>query len=148
MPSREAPPYIARCTQKPSSGRRRRRVDFVPSATMPTRLTTVLVSLLLAGALVACDDGQGDHSPQDASPGTEVDVVDNRFEPEAREVQPGDTVTWTWHGSNPHDVVGDGFESDVLTTGAFSHTFDSPGEYPYVCTIHAGMDGLIVVEDE
>jgi plastocyanin len=101
---------------------------------------------ILTAALVTACDGQGDLSAQDAVPSTEVELFDNRFEPAVISIEAGDTVTWTWRGQAPHDVVGDGFESDVQTTGTFTHTFDAGGEYDYVCRIHSGMKGLIVVE--
>jgi plastocyanin len=112
---------------------------------MTRKLTTALV-LLTTLAVAACDDGQTDLSPEDAVPGTEVEVVDNRFEPAVLAIEPGDTVTWTRRGQAPHDVVADDFESEVQTNGTFTQTFQSPGQYTYVCTIHAGMEGLIVVE--
>lgn len=98
-------------------------------------------------ALAACDDSDGDLSAGDAVATTEVSVVDNEFEPAVIQVAPGDTVTWTWEGSAPHDVDDDGFQSEVQTSGTFEHTFDTPGEYQYVCNIHSGMTGLVVVGD-
>lgn len=53
-------------------------------------------------------------------------------------IEPGDTITWTWQGSEPHDVSGDGFRSEARTTGTFSHTFDRAREYQNFCTIHSG----------
>lgn len=78
---------------------------------------------------------------------TEVSVVDNEFQPKVIEVAQGDTVSWTWEGSAPHDVAGDGFQSEVQTSGRFEHTFDAVGEYQYVCNIHSGMTGIVVVSD-
>ena len=46
-----------------------------------------------------------------------------------------------------HDVSGDGFKSEIQTEGTFSHTFDDAGDYPYVCTLHAGMRGTLTVVD-
>lgn len=114
---------------------------------MRTRITLALLALLAAAAITACEEEPPDPTPESAVAGTEVDVVDNRFEPEVLSVEPGDTVTWTWQGQNPHDVVGDVFGSDIQTTGTFTHTFEDPGEYDYVCTIHRGMVGVIVVEE-
>lgn len=103
-------------------------------------VTTVL---LLA---VACDGGQ---DPASAEPveGTTIAVQDNRFDPPNLHVRTGDTVTWTWEGSASHDVSGDGFASEVQTAGTFAHTFVAAGTYEYVCTLHSGMRGQVVVED-
>ena len=106
------------------------------------------LSLLFAASLVAvagCDDGSTAADDGPAVPGTEVAVVDNAFEPPRLEVEAGDTVTWTWDGDNPHDVVFDDFGSDVQTEGTYTYTFEETGEFAYTCTIHGGMDGTIVV---
>lgn len=34
-----------------------------------------------------------------------IDVRDNFYSPNATSVSVGDTVTWTWQGSNPHSVT-------------------------------------------
>lgn len=115
---------------------------------MRKRMITFLTIVLAAAAVTACDNGDGGEgglSPSDAVATTEVDVVDNEFQPSVIEIEAGDTVTWTWGGQSQHDVAGDGFESEVQTSGTFSHTFESPGEYDYVCNIHSGMNGLVVV---
>jgi plastocyanin len=109
-------------------------------------MKSALIAIIATTLVTACDS-QGDLSAQDAVATTEVEVFDNRFEPAVISIEPGDTVTWTWQGQAPHDVVGDGFESDVQTTGTFTHTFDEGGEYDYVCRIHPGMEGLVVVEE-
>ena len=108
----------------------------------PTTLSTILALAVLA---VGCADAGDDPATTGPVSGTSVAVVDNAFEPAALQVEPGDTVTWTWEGSNPHDVSADGFESEVQTSGTFTHTFEAPGEYDYVCTIHPSMTGTIVV---
>ena len=59
---------------------------------------------------------------------------------------PGTEVTWRFvDGSVPHDVKGDGFASEIQSRGTFSHRFTQPGEFRYRCTLHAGMDGRVVV---
>lgn len=116
---------------------------------MRNKLFLPLAALTMTVVLVACDNaGGGDLSAEDSVGTTEVSVVDNRFDPQVIEVAAGDTVTWTWNGSAPHDVDGDGFQSEVQTSGTFEHTFDTSGEYEYVCNIHSGMTGLVVVTDQ
>lgn len=78
---------------------------------------------------------------------TEVAVRDDFFSPAAIEVPAGTTVTWTWEGQHPHNVVGDGFESPVQTAGTFARTFDDPGSHDYECTLHFGMRGRVVVTE-
>jgi plastocyanin len=43
--------------------------------------------------------------------------------------------------------VGGGFDSGTMAAGAtFGTTFDQPGEYRYICALHPGMKGRVVVE--
>ena len=83
-----------------------------------------------------------------AAAGTPI-VIDNfTFTPGTTKVAPGTTVTWTNHDDIPHNVVSteQKFKSPVLDTdGQFSHQFDTPGAYPYFCSIHPRMTGRIEV---
>lgn len=77
----------------------------------------------------------------------EVPIVDSRFERASISVPAGTTVTWRWTDGEQHNVVfDDGPASEVVATGTWSRTFDTPGEYGYTCTLHAFMDGRVVVE--
>ena len=74
------------------------------------------------------------------------------FGPAAVRISVGTTVRWEWTGrGGQHNVVEeDGvFESDLYFDEGetFSHTFDGPGVYRYVCTPHQtqGMLGAVEV---
>jgi plastocyanin len=68
------------------------------------------------------------------------------YTPETLTVQAGATVTWVWNdGAIAHDVKGDGFRSQVISEGTFSHRFGQPGTYAYVCTLHPNMTATIEV---
>jgi LPXTG-motif cell wall-anchored protein len=72
---------------------------------------------------------------------------DFRFSPSTLTVGTGDTVTWTNNGAEPHDVTGSGLDSGTLQPGqAYSHTFTSPGNYSYICSIHPFMKGSVTVQ--
>ena len=73
-------------------------------------------------------------------------MKDNVFAPRTVTVAAGDTVTWTFRGSVVHNVSGPGFSSKFLKSGTFEHTFEKPGSFNYVCTIHSGMTGKVEVE--
>jgi len=111
------------------------------------RLMLAALIGLIALTLGAC--GTGDASePATASEteGPSVVIEDLAFEPETLKVEAGDTVTWTWNdGAVTHDVSGDDFQSEVISEGTFSHRFDQPGTYDYVCTLHPNMTGTIEV---
>jgi plastocyanin len=113
-----------------------------------SRRSVVPLVLVLTFTLSACQAGSA-ASSADAPPVTGVTTVDAKdleFRPPAIQVEPGTEVTWRFvDGSVPHDVEGDGFASETQSRGTFSHRFDRPGEYRYTCTLHAGMDGRVVV---
>jgi plastocyanin len=103
------------------------------------------------GAAAAPDDAEApDDAADEPATETEVSVVDNAFEPAEVEVTVAATVTWTHDGDLTHDVTAeDGtFASNSLQAGeSFEHTFDEPGTFAYLCTIHgATMSGTVIVE--
>jgi len=58
----------------------------------------------------------------------------------------GDEVTWRNDDAWQHNIVTTAFRgTENLST--HSATFDRAGVYPYVCTVHHGMVGAIVVHD-
>jgi plastocyanin len=116
------------------------------------------------------DDGNGGDGGHGGGDGTEVaagpggDLV---FDPETVTISTGETVTWTFESPSHnvsfdpdhHDDVSipDGVDPFASVEGAFdtneegatwSHTFETAGEYQYVCVPHAasGMQGTVVVE--
>jgi plastocyanin len=116
---------------------------------VPTRSRFLLPLLLvLAFTLAACQSGSA-ASPADGQPVKGVTTVEAKklkFLPPAIEVAPGTEVTWRFDdGSVPHDVKGDGFASEIQSRGTFSHRFTKAGEFRYKCTLHAGMEGRVVV---
>jgi plastocyanin len=119
------------------TGRRRRR-----------RLMLAAITGLVALAVSACGTGDAStaYAPAAADGRLTVVIEDLEFEPEMLTIEADDTVTWTWKdGAIGHDVSGDGFRSDVMSTGTFRHTFDEAGTYDYVCTLHPNMTGTIEV---
>ena len=64
-------------------------------------------------------------------------------------VTPGSTETWTNLDGEPHTVVSaDGlFRSPALDQNdSFRFTFDKPGIYKYICSIHPKMRAVITVK--
>jgi plastocyanin len=82
--------------------------------------------------------------------GTEVSEEGIAFKPAEVTVSAGDTVTWTNNDSVAHDVTADSFSSGdpggMSPGDTFEHTFDEAGTFDYVCTVHPGMEGTVVVE--
>jgi plastocyanin len=64
-------------------------------------------------------------------------------------VTPGSTVTWKNLDGEPHTVVSvDGiFRSPALDEGdSFHFTFEKPGVYKYICSIHPQMKAVVIVK--
>jgi plastocyanin len=111
---------------------------------------TRLLALLSAAGTLACggDDSTdpGDGNGADFT----VSVVNNDFTPSNLSVTPGSNVIWQWNSSGvTHNVT---FEDQApgsgdRSSGTFSRTFASTGDYAYVCTIHVaeGMAGVVSV---
>lgn len=69
-----------------------------------------------------------------------------RFLPGRVSIKRGESVTWLWRdGHIPHNVIGDGFQSDTTTRGSFTVRFMHSGTYDYTCTVHPHMDGAVSV---
>lgn len=108
----------------------------------PARLA---LALALPVLVAAC--GGDDDDGAAAEPGVVI-VDDNVFEPDRTTIAAGETVTWQFEGGSAHNVTFDEGESSKLKKdGEFERTFDEAGEFDYVCTVHPGMDGTVVVEE-
>lgn len=98
-------------------------------------------------AVAACTDDSptGSGTPVETN---QVSVRDDFFAPASNVVDQGTTVTWTWLGSNQHNVTWNESNppnSPTQASGTFSRTFSTAGEFSYFCSIHVGMTGLVTV---
>ncbi len=108
----------------------------------------ITLIFLLVPLLAAC----GSSPPTSVSP--LVSSTDNEFTPRELHIQPGQTVTWMNNGQTGHTVTADegSFDSHTFQPGAqYTHTFTTPGRYPYYCALHGaaggyGMAGVIIVD--
>jgi len=61
----------------------------------------------------------------------------------------GGTVTWTWLATADHSVESTGAPSfpsgPIQNTGSLARTFNAAGTYQYICVLHSGMSGRVVV---
>ena len=133
-----------------------------------TKLLALLLACLALG-LVACggddeesDGGGGDSTTEQPADtgggggGAEVAMESTQFNPKDLSVSAGETITFTNNEAVPHDVhktsgPGEDFASGpsggMQEGDTFELTLDQPGEYEYVCDVHApGMSGTITVK--
>jgi plastocyanin len=110
-------------------------------------MTKLLLPVVAAAALAApACGGSGESSEPVAT--TEVQMAKSyRFDPKVIEIEAGQTVTWTNDDNFTHTVQVDGQEDHKVGQGdSVSITFDTPGTYEYVCTLHRkDMDGEVIV---
>jgi plastocyanin len=112
---------------------------------MNRALASLACAAALAGLAAGCG-GAGDSTPVATN---EVTMVKSyRFDPERIVVEPGSTVTWTNDDNFTHTVQVDGQDDHEVGRGdSFSVTFDEPGTYHYVCTLHRqDMEGEVIVQ--
>jgi plastocyanin len=106
----------------------------------------VPVAALLAATAVAAGCGSTGSSAPVAT--NEVSMAKSyRFDPGTVEIKAGDTVTWTNNDNFTHTVEVKGEEDHKVGRGdSVSITFDKPGTYEYICTLHSkDMRGTVIV---
>lgn len=89
-----------------------------------------------------------------SAPTVHTIVIDGmRFIPHTVEVKRGDTVVWRNKDPFPHTATVTGAEpkggpaSPSIAAGAsWTYKATKPGSYPYLCTLHTTMMGLLVVK--
>lgn len=96
-------------------------------------LAAALVALALTGAAQAAT--------------INVTIGNNFFNPEAPPpIDVGDMVVWTNPVTRIHRVDFPDFTSGPMSQNeTFEHVFGEAGTFPYICSLHNGMDGTITV---
>jgi len=108
----------------------------------------LLGALVLLPGVASASGGGGCGQPVTDATASGVDIEDFCFSPTIVRVGVGDAVTFTNVDPFPHSVLGAnatwgdyaGFKRNSVT-----YRFSEPGVYPYVCTYHLGMVGVVVV---
>ncbi len=115
-----------------------------------TLLPTLAVSAFIAGFGSTALAGPTDVSPPTVTTGKQasIQIVDfMKFTEEELTVDAGTTVTWTNLDGSNHKLVVDGAQSGRMNMNAqWSHTFDTPGTFPFACGLHPRMKGTITVQ--
>lgn len=101
--------------------------------------------------------GAGGEAPPAAAPAAvpaavtatgDVRMADFSFAPRSLTITVGQTLTFVNTGAARHSATAkDGsFDTGLLARGGTARkTFNTPGTFPYVCTLHANMTGTILV---
>jgi plastocyanin len=114
---------------------------------MWVQLTGLAAAVVL---IVSCSSSTSPGGGGGGGHSTTITVSDNTFTPTPDTVSAG-TVTFSWAGSNPHNVTWDSgptplpTNSVTQTSGSYSATLKA-GTYQYHCVVHSSvMTGTLVV---
>jgi len=78
-------------------------------------------------------------------------TTSNTFNPATVSITAAGMVTWTNNAGIDHNVTfnqATGAPANVanFSTGSASRSFPTAGTFAYQCTLHAGMNGTVVVQ--
>lgn len=77
----------------------------------------------------------------------EVSMKNVQFSPASLEVKVGTIVDWKNDDLVPHTVTAASFDSGSMSSGqSWRHTFTETGTFPYACSFHPPMKGVIIVK--
>jgi plastocyanin len=88
-------------------------------------------------------------TPADAH---QVVIYEYRFKPQMLTVSRGTSISWVNRDMAPHTATRRSFNDEPFDSGhmifdaAYTHTFEAPGSFHYLCIYHPGMQGTIVVQ--
>ena len=108
------------------------------------------VVVALAAAALATESCKGSspartEPPKPATHTVTVEAV--QFTPQTIAIHAGDSVTWVNKDPFPHNVKTDvvALSPAIQAGSSWTSTFTKPGDYPYVCTLHPTMKGVLQV---
>ncbi len=123
--------------------------DAVDAPLTPDEVIT-LVTPFIAGPDATPDTGSTPEAGASAGDEVMVEMFDFGYDPAELTVPAGTTVTWINTGVQPHNASAEdgSFETDFVSNGqSTSLVLDTPGTYPYICTLHANlMQAVVIVE--
>lgn len=104
----------------------------------------LVISLAMVAAFAACESDDMVEPPEEAV----VSMPGFSFVPFTMTIPVGGTVTFDFP-SEPHNVIfarvaGAPADIQVTSSRKVLRTFDTAGTFPYDCTVHPGMSGVVV----
>ena len=129
--------------------------DAPPATRAPLPTTTTEPPLDDVGEVV---EPEPDRTFEPNGETVDVRSLDNSFIQETIEIDAGTEVNWINGGRNDHNILPVdesltwGMDRETFVPGTeYAHVFDTPGVYPYYCSIHGtaevGMIGAVIVND-
>jgi plastocyanin len=112
-------------------------------------LIAVALGALIAGVAIAGHSARADSANTSAATDTHVTIDGYAFKAPKVTIAAGTAVVWKNQDDDPHTVTADdgSFDSKGLGQGdSFRYVFAKPGTYPYHCSAHPYMKGVVTVE--
>lgn len=112
-----------------------------------------VLSLAAIATLAACGDSTGPAAT--AHQTLDVFTIGDSFSPTFATINAGDTVRWNFAPSSDgmgHNVrftpstTGAPADINVLKSGTATRVFNTTGNFSYVCDVHPGMNGEVLVK--
>lgn len=109
----------------------------------------VLLGLAIGAVPVVAGGCKNPDTAPSQAAGTTVTIQNCGFHPIVLLATPGASIKWNHYDWLPHNVVGVGWGemTPISPSGVVEHKFPEPGLYPYYCSLHVGMAGVVVVGD-
>ncbi len=116
-------------------------------------LSTFVIFILLTTAIASCSKSGGTSGgsvtpPPPVGVGV-IGMAGMNFSPSSITIKVGETARWTNNDNVTHTVTsndGTTFNSGNVAVGAsYSFTATAAGSFPYHCSLHAGMSGILTV---
>jgi len=107
----------------------------------------VLAMIAVTRGVTAAHAGGGGHcEPSEGDAGV-VELSGACFLPSTLHADTGETITFVNRDPVPHNVSGTGWGQyeDLAQGERFTTSFTDPGIYPFACTLHPGMNGVVLV---
>ncbi len=109
----------------------------------------VALGALIAGIALAGHSALADSASASAATDTNVVISGYAFKAPKVTIVAGTAVVWKNQDDDPHTVTADdgSFDSKGLGQGdTFRYVFVKPGSYPYHCSAHPYMKGVVIVQ--
>jgi plastocyanin len=113
------------------------------------------VGLAIALCIVSCGGADSPITVPASSKTYDVFTNGDSFGDVGHSIAPNDTVRWNFSGGSDgqgHNVrfspriVGSPSDIPIQKSGTASRVFTARGTFNYVCDVHPGMNGIIIVE--
>jgi plastocyanin len=108
-----------------------------------------LALVVSIGALApAFADERTDREPGTGTLGTTTTVAarDDFFRPRVVTISRGSSVRWVNRGDHLHTTTGGSWDVTLSPGESYTKRFRRVGTFRYLCTLHSGMTGRVVVQ--